>query len=91
MAVLESNPHPVTVRASSTPYGCSNMTYRDGYWIKTRQYAEDGTYEMVDTFIKHVMSKECRYDHSLTDQRCQFCDHRGTGEIYDQMIRSKGK
>ena len=35
-----------------------------------------------------VFSSECRYDKSLTDQRCLDCKHRGSGEAYDLKIRS---
>ena len=91
MAVIESQSNALNTCFSTRPYGCSNMVYADGYHLQVREYAGDGTYQMVSKFIEHVMSKECRYSESLTDQRCQFCDHRGSGERYDQMIRSKGK
>jgi hypothetical protein len=42
-------------------------------------------------YVEHVMSKECRYDMSLTDQRCATCLKKGSGEKYSDMIRSKGK
>lgn len=40
--------------------------------------------------VEHRMSTECRYDMSLKDQACEGCQHRGNGESYDAMVRSKG-
>jgi hypothetical protein len=91
MAVLESQSNALNTCSSTRPYGCSGRVFKDGYYLRVREYLTDGTYAYQNKFIEHTMSKECRYDHSLTDQRCQFCNHRGSGERYDQMIRSKGK
>ena len=39
--------------------------------------------------LNHRMSDRCRFDMSLSDPSCTGCMHRGKGEEYDQMIRSK--
>ncbi len=38
--------------------------------------------------LRHTMSNRCRYDLSLSDPACTDCCHRGSGESYDQQIRS---
>ena len=92
MAVIESQSNALNTCFSTRPYGCSNRKMQPGYYMPVRRYdRETGDFEVDTKFIEHAMSTECRYDKSLTDQRCQFCDHRGSGERYDQMIRSKGK
>jgi hypothetical protein len=91
MPVEHSEPNEKNTLPANKPYGCSNPTYKDGYWVKTRHYFEDGRYEMRDEYVKHTMSTTARYDHSLTDQRCQFCNSRGLGEKYDEQVRRNGK
>lgn len=90
MAVLESSPNALNTTSSATPYGCKDRVMRDGYFLQVRDYAPDGTYIMLDKFVRHTMSKVCRYDHSLTDIRCTDCAHRGSGEAYDAMVRARG-
>jgi hypothetical protein len=41
--------------------------------------------------LDHDMSDRCRFDISLRDPSCEGCVHRGKGEKYNQLIRSKGK
>ena len=77
-------------RSSDTPYGCKGRIIAGGYWLKVREYYSNEQYEMVDRYIPHTMSGECRYSSSLTDPRCATCDLRGEGEKYDQLIRSRG-
>ena len=75
------------------PYGCHNgdrlMT---GYQAPNRAAGTDGykpIWFIERVRIPHVMSKNCRYDMSLTDPRCIDCKHRGSGEAYDAMVRSR--
>ena len=91
MAVLDSLPNALNTLRSTTPYGCSNRAFKDGYYLEQRRYLPDGSYTLDQVFIPHAMSTTCHYDKSLTDLRCQFCNHRGQGEIYDQSIRENGK
>jgi len=90
MAVLESTPNALNTLTSTTPYGCKNREMRDGYFAPARRYFPDGSFEMTSKYIHHSMSKECRYDRSLTDVRCAGCEHRGSGEAYNAMVRTKG-
>ena len=96
MPVLNHEVHPATVQADGAVYGCHNRS-RDaaGY------YAPDGLqikahdnlkYSFVKTrYIKNVLSKECRYDKSLSDPKCSGCCHQGSGEEYDRKVRRDGK
>ena len=91
MPVLDSNPHDLTKRTEATPYGCVTRVFRDSYPLKVRDYSIDGnSYAMVDKQVDHKMSRECRYDKSLTDPRCSTCRHRGSGEEYSRKIREQG-
>lgn len=58
-------------------YGCHNRTVSDGYCVKIRRYKCDGTYDMVDKFIAHRMTTDCRYDKSKQDVRCGNCKNIG--------------
>ena len=91
MPVLDSNPHEITKRTEATPYGCVTRVFRDSYPLKVRDYTIDGnSYEMFDKQVVHKMSRECRYDKSLTDPRCRTCLQRGLGEEYSRKIREQG-
>lgn len=92
MAVLEHEVHEKVRIAEDKPYGCHNGS-RDsaGYIAPDRVYRSCGVlYDDVRRPIRTVMSRTCRYDMSLTDARCTGCKHRGSGEEYDSMVRSKG-
>lgn len=77
---------------ATKPYGCHNKD-RDfmGYQAPNR-FAGTTGHEPIWWLgrkpIPHVMSKECRYDHSLTDPRCTACKHQGSGERYSERIRN---
>lgn len=95
MAVIDHAVHDKVKIAEDKPYGCHNGD-RDckGYYAPQRFSGSDGykpmfRYEAVR--VPHRMSKECRYDMSLTDPRCNGCKHRGSGEQYNEMVRSQGK
>ena len=73
------------------PYGCHNREkHGNGYQAPDRRYKPDGTFYVIQTYVMHKMSTDCRYDMSLTDARCTNCKHQGSGEAYNQMVRSKG-
>lgn len=83
MPVPESESSPVTVRKASDLYSCHNGPRNArGYYAPQRVYHADGTFHMDLVFIWHTMSRECRYDMSLSDSRCEDCTWRGTGEAY---------
>ena len=56
------------------PYGCNNRTIKSGYYVKVRKYCGD-KYEMVDKWVAHDMSTDCRYDQKEIDERCQTCKY----------------
>lgn len=90
MPVADTDSHPLTIRAATTPYGCSNGDRSaDGYWIPVRIFLPDGSFTMGSKRIEHNMSRDCRYDKSLTDPRCTDCKHRGSGEAHWAMLEAK--
>lgn len=91
MPVLDHEIHESVRKNDSNRYGCWNRKgYAEGYHVHDRAYKTDGTYVMRDKFIKYVMSRECRFDMSLTDKWCEGCKHRGSGEAYNEMVKTKG-
>lgn len=91
MAVLTHEVHEKVKIALNKPYGCNGFEKRvEGYWVQERSYQSNGTWVLLDKFIPYRMSKECRYDMSLTDPRCENCKNRGSGEKYNEMVRNQG-
>ena len=91
MAVLTHEVHEKVKIDANKPYGCNGFGERGkGYFVQVRDYRKDGTYVLRDKFIEYRMSHECRYDISLIDPRCEKCTNRGSGEKYNEMIRSQG-
>ena len=82
MPVLDHDIHPSTQRGEDHRYGCWNQSIRqvNFYWSNLAQ-----------CHVPSRMSKECRYDKSLTDRNCEGCKRRGSGEAYDQRIREQSK
>lgn len=95
MPVLEHEVHDKTKELAGARYGCHNRKpYADGYRAPNRYQTSDGyqaVYKLEAKFIPHVMSRECRYDMSLTDWKCYECIHRGSGEAYAEKVRANGK
>ena len=92
MAVLEHDIHPRTQHGEEFRYGCHNRSWDAlGYHTSVRYYRPDGTFYFRKKFVEHRMSKECRFDLSLTDNGCRECKHRGSGEAYNEMVRRLGK
>lgn len=56
-------------------YGCDNrQPFSHGYYAQDRQYNDDGTYQVVQTFIPHKMSTECHNFYLWnTDPKCAGC------------------
>ena len=81
----------MTKRSDDQPYGCANQPRKDGFYATDRVYHPGGTYNLAPVLIEDRMSKECRYDHSLTDPRCVTCGKRGSGEVYSETIRRQGR
>lgn len=91
MAVLDHAVHDRTRQAEGALYGChSRPGYSPGYWAPDRRYLPDGSFVVEQAWIPNVMSTDCRFDMSLSDQKCSACPWRGKGEAYDAMVRSEG-
>ena len=84
--------HSKVKEKKGTKYGCHNRKpYMESYYAPNRKMGSSG-YEPIFFFervrIPHTMSRECRYDMSLQDVKCDGCQHRGSGEAYDKKIRA---
>lgn len=93
MPVIEHSVHDKVRINSDTPYGCKDRDISEAYHAPDRRAGTTGyqpTFWFERVRIPHVMSRSCRYDLSLQDARCGGCKHRGSGEKYNQMVRSKG-
>lgn len=91
MPVLDHEVHESVKIDSAARYGCHNRKpYGNGYFAPERLYRPDGSFYVIQSFIKYEMSRECRFDMSIKDPMCEGCKHRGSGEQYNEMIRSKG-
>lgn len=88
MPVIDHPIHEKVIEKQGAKYGCFNRKpYSQGYLAPNRVYAPSGNFTMENAFVPHVMSNDCRYDMSLTDRKCEGCEHRGSGEAYDQSVR----
>ena len=91
MPVLEHDVHEKVRIDTAHRYGChSRIGYSGGYYAPDRRYYGTGGFDVVSALVENRMSKECRYDMSLSDTSCEGCPHRGSGEAYDKRIRSQG-
>lgn len=81
MAVLDHAVHERVKIGADHRYGCHNRPATFKEMCESKFSVE---------LWKFVMSNECRFDLSLTDPSCTGCVHRGSGEQYDQMVRSNG-
>ena len=92
MPVENHEVHEKVKITASKPYGCNNRD-RDftGYHAPNRFAGTTGNepiWWLGRVKIPHVMSKECRFDMSLSDPRCENCKHQGSGERYNEKIRA---
>lgn len=86
MPVLDHPTHESTRIGQDHRYGCHNRPR-----VRKTYPAKAGSYPYATYWIDvaNRMSVECRYDMSLTDPCCTDCKWRGSGESYNQQIRSK--
>lgn len=91
MAVLQHEVHERTKIGPDHRSGCHNRPeFSRGYYAPDREYKPDGTWVIVQRFIRHSMSQECRFDLSLQSAHCAGCKHAGSGEEYAATIRANG-
>ena len=82
MPVIDHEVHEkVKINSSTFRYGCFNKRQYPNYLF--REFVGN---RIEVKYIEHRMSRECRYDKSLTDYACEGCEHRGTGEKYAEMV-----
>lgn len=83
MPVIEHPIHDHGVRDAEHRYGCWNRAP-----FKEQVVVASGWYEA--TVFPFRMSRECRYDRSLSDSACAGCCHAGSGEQYVAEQAAKG-
>lgn len=89
MPVIDRPVHPkVKITDSHRWWCCGKSRTREPLMVQDG-WTEDGRRNMVE--IEDFGSLECRHDFSLTDQSCRGCEHMGTGEIYAQGMKERGK
>ena len=82
MPVVDHDVHEHGVRDAEHRYGCHN---RPPYKEAVRLYGWKGS-----VTFPFRMSRECRYDRSLSDSACAGCRHAGSGEAYVSNQELKG-
>lgn len=55
------------------PRSCFNKTYAPGYWVLTRKWFDDGRFELVNEWVPHRTSTDCKYDRRDDDKACVGC------------------
>lgn len=82
---VEDHPvHKATMQASGALYGCHSRSRNRSNLLVKAGYTRYG--EQLWMSIDDFGSKECRYDKSLTDNKCRECPHRGSGEDYFRKV-----
>jgi len=92
MPVLEHETHEKVKQKEGFRYGCYNRLRNGsmGYYVPERDITLSGV-KYVATYVENTMSRDCRFDMSLTDQACEGCEWQGMGEKYAEEIRRNGK
>lgn len=94
MPVEDHATHPSTKIGKDYRHGCWNLprpSAASGYWAPDRRYFPDGRWEATQVWVLYDFSTECRYDGLGGRERCEGCEHFGTGVEYNQRIRREGK
>lgn len=85
MPVISHEIHESVIQKDGAKYGCHNNPNR---FKSSYQFWDRHLGAWVG--IPHRMSTDCRFDTSLTDQKCEGCNDRGSGEEYDRSVRAAG-
>ena len=78
MPVEDHEVHEKVRISADDPYGCHSKSTgplrANGYYAPDRRYKPDGTFYIVQEFIRHVTSTSCRNFYIWdTDPRCFGC------------------
>lgn len=75
MAVLDHPVHDKVKIGADFKYGCnSRKSFADGYYAPDRVYKPDGTFYIIQSFVKRAMSDKCRNFYLWdTDNACRGC------------------
>jgi hypothetical protein len=95
MPVEDHAVHHKVIEKAGTKYGCHNRQgFNEAYYAPNRFAGTTGhqpIWWLERVRIPFTMSRECRYDMSLRDVKCEECKHRGSGEAYAAKVRENGK
>lgn len=88
MPVEDHDVHPMTRIKAGWKYGCYDKPRTQvGYYAPDRQYRPDGTYVVIQRFIKNEMSEKCRNFYLWDkDPACEGCDSPKDTAYRDRMI-----
>lgn len=93
MPVIDTEVHPLVRQEPGARYGCNGKPRRRDMLLVKAGYtsAPGNLFAMVRKQIWHRVpdngSKECRYDRSLGDPKCEGCQHRGSGQEYSKSVQ----
>lgn len=91
MPVEDHEVHDKTKIGPDNRYECHNRApFKEAYRAPQRRHGSNGyiaIFEFEAVLVPHRMSRECRYDMSLTDWQCEGCHSRGLGEAYAKSVR----
>ena len=88
MPVIEHPVHEHGVRDAEHRYGCWNRAPCKEAFVVQDGWRSEGYRRTVTLLFR--MSRECRYDRSLSDSACAGCRHAGSGERYVAEQQSRG-
>ena len=89
MAVIDHPTHELTI-GKPTYETCQVKQRKPSYWATDRRYFPDGSFEFISVRVPDRSSKDCRYDMSDIDSRCEGCRQVGVGNAYNEHIRKVG-
>ena len=79
--------HEKVKQKAGWKYGCNSSNERaDGYYAPDRVYKPDGTFYIVQAYIKNAMSKKCRSFYLWSsDTGCADCQREKDTEYANRM------
>ena len=89
MPVEDHEVHEKVKKEAGYKYGCNKQReFSSGYYAPDRRYKPDGTFYVIQTFIPHEMSKQCRSFYLWdTDTGCATCPATKDFEYRDRMVQ----
>lgn len=83
MPVVDTPVHPKTSHTDLRSERCQKAVRKEGYFVLTRHYFEDGRYELRNEFVPDNLSEHCRQINLLPE--CVGCKATKDVEYIDRM------